>query len=758
MLSSSRHLCIHGHFYQPPREDPWLGRILIEPSAAPMRHWNERIVAESYGPMGWAHRTGDGGKLLEICNCYEWISFNVGPTLMQWLERNQPDVYARILEADAASVTRWGHGNAIAQVYHHAILPLASPLDKELETRWAVADFEKRFGRKPEGMWLAESAADDATLQTLADAGIRFVILSPHQAKAVAGPEGEFTEVGGGNFDVSVPYTVELASGASMAVFFYHGPLSQAVAFERLLENGETFWNRVNSGVSSGLLTLATDGETYGHHFPFGEMALAYLLAQAREGRDGLGLTNPGAYLAANPPARRARLHEPSSWSCAHGVERWRSDCGCKDGGHPDWNQQWRGPLRTALANAKAALDAHFFEAGKACFTDPLSALYDYGRVLADKSAADSFAKQHIVASGTAAGAAWKLLTMQEQALAAFASCAWFFDDISRIEPVNGMTFMWRAMELALQTGGPDLRGSFRDTLAGAVSNKPEEGTGADILKNRVMPRQQDAAALCLLALTLMDIDGGLPGPGGTAEFVWPAFAVSVTVDSVQHGDIRVYSGTARLGTPLEKEGESLAWTWHTPRIDALPTGVFDAGSITVTIPDGGKRTRNFGEMPRHVRDYTALRFVETAQRRAAADAAAISRHVLCLIEHWEEGQSSMPYAWDWTTLAPHLLAACVMDASVADWKRAQLVAFCHVMGLPALVYEQAARMVVAALLAGLEPLSGGAPDWACLTGWVNRAKTFLPQANLWPVQNAFRQQAGNDPARRALGEALGFA
>ncbi|MCC8194632.1 MAG: DUF3536 domain-containing protein [Deltaproteobacteria bacterium] len=756
MASVSRHFCIHGHFYQPPREDPWLGRILIEPSAAPMRHWNERIVAESYGPMGWAHRLGDGGKILEICNCYEWISFNVGPTLMHWLERNEPAVYARILEADAASLARWGHGNAIAQVYHHVIMPLASPLDKALEVAWAVADFEKRFNRKPEGMWLAESAADDASLQALADAGMDYVILSPHQARAVAGPGEDFTPVSGGNFDVTRPYRVDLASGASMAVFFYHAPLSQAVAFERLLENGDTFWNRINDSAPGGLLTLATDGETYGHHFPFGEMALAHVLAQGRDARDGLGLTNPGAYLAENPPAWRVALHEPSSWSCAHGVERWRSDCGCKDGGHPDWNQKWRAPLRKALADAKAALDAHFFAAGKACFKDPEAALLAYGRVLADKDAAISFAEDHISGGASAADTAWKLLTMQEQALAAFASCAWFFDDISRIEPVNAMTFMWRAMELALKTDGPDVRGAFRETLSLAVSNKPEEGTGADILKNRVLPRQQDAAALCLLALVLLDIEGCLPGEGGEAEFIWPAFAVSVRVAAVQNGDVRVLRGTARCGTPLEKGGAPLAWTWHAPRIDGLPTAVFDAGGVTVTLPDGTEQTRCFGEMPRHTRDYVALRFVEAARKKGAGAAAASARHVLCLMDEWEESQTSMPYAWDWTTFAPHLLAACVLDASAPDAKRARVLHFCRSMELPPLLYEQAARMVRKAVLAALAEEK---PDWPRITGWVVRAGEYLPQTNLWAVRNAYWQlPETNDPGKRILGEALGFA
>lgn len=752
-----RQFCIHGHFYQPPREDPWMGRILVEPSAAPSRHWNERIVDESYGPVGWAHRIGRDGRIIEICNCYEWMSFNVGPTLLAWLERRRPGVYARILEADAASLKRWGHGNAMAQAYHHMILPLASRLDKELETQWAVADFEARFHRKPEGMWLAESAVDGETLDVLAAAGIRFVILSPHQAKAVAGENGEFSPVNGSNFDVARPYNVILPAGGTMAVFFYHGALSQAVAFERLLENGENFWNRINRNASGGLLTLATDGETYGHHFRFGEMALAYVLAQGREGRDGLGLTNPAAYLAANPPRDRALLHEPSSWSCAHGVERWRSDCGCKDGGHPDWNQKWRAPLREALAEARSALDEHFFRAGAACFRDAGKALRAFGRVLADNKAGKQFAAEHIVETREHANLAWKLLTMQEQALAAFASCAWFFDDISRIEPVNGMTFMWRAMELALETGGPDLRERFSSTLSRAVSNKAEEGTGADILRRRVMPRQLEKTSLCLLALLLMDLEDSLPEPGEEKIFTWPAFSVAVTVDKKQPGDARVLSGSAVVGTPLEKGGEAFAWTWHAPCRERLAEdcAALGASSLTVAYPDGRSASRSVAEMARHTRDYLALRYVEALKKYHAPRAEATARHVLSLAAPWEEAQTSLPYAWDWTALAPYLLLACVLDASASHEKRARVVAFCNSMGLPPLVRENAAKMAEKAML---RDIADETPDWRRLAGRVERSREFLPETNLWAVRNAFWQRNPAGPEAEALRRALGFA
>lgn len=750
-MANQRLFCIHGHFYQPPRESPWLGRILIESSAAPMRHWNERIVAESYGPMGWAHRVGADGSIVEICNCYEWISFNVGPTLLAWLERRRPDVYARILEADAASLARWGHGNAMAQAYHHSILPLASSLDKELETAWAVADFEARFKRPPEGMWLAESAVDTPTLEVLAKAGIAFVILAPRQARAVAAPGGEFRPTDGG-FDVTRPYRVDLPSGASMAVFFYDGPLSQAVAFERLLENGDNFWSRINGAASGGLLTLATDGETYGHHFPFGEMALAHVLSLGRAERDGLGLTNPAAYLAAGPPVYRALLHEPSSWSCAHGVERWRSDCGCTDGGHPGWNQKWRGPLREALADAKKALDKHFFAKGEACFADPEKALLDYGLVLADRGRAEAFADRHIKKD---ANTAWKLLVMQEQALASFASCAWFFDDISRIEPVNAMTFMARAMDLARETGGPDLEAPFSASLAKACSNKGEEGSGADILKNRALPRRMDKASLCLLALLLLDAEDRLPDAGGNADFVWPAFSVRVWVDIEETGGERHYTGRAVFGTPLEKGGTPFSWTWRAPGRDGSRPDFGSLESSGITTREGGVAiSRAVSDLTRSVREYLALSYVEAAKRRTRRGAMADARKLLALMAPWEEAQTSMPHAWDWTPLAPYILAACVLDSTAPEEKRNQALTFCRSLGIPPAMRRMAAEMVTEAVEKGIVQSK---PDWQRLTGWVERARRHLPEVNLWHAQNLYAMSKGGGPGRDIFGRSLGF-
>ncbi|MBU1247700.1 MAG: DUF3536 domain-containing protein, partial [Proteobacteria bacterium] len=378
---SENYLCIHGHFYQPPREDPWMDLVQPEGTAAPSANWNERIVKESYAPLAWARRLDGEGRITELINCYEWMSFNVGPTLLSWMEQYAPEVYARLLEADRMSVLRFGHGNAMAQVYHHQIMPLASALDKEVEVAWSVTDFKARFGRNPEGMWLAETAVDYETLEVLADYDIRFTILAPNQAKALKDGNG-WQDAVEHAVDISCPWKVKLPSGRTIAVFFYNGPLSRAVAFENLLKDGEVFWRRVTGAHQGGLTSIGTDGETYGHHYPFGEMALAYVLEMARIGRDDFRLTNYASYLAAHPPTGEVKLHENSSWSCLHGVERWRSNCGCCDGGHAGWHQRWREPLRTGLNVLKESIDEHYFNVGKTLFKDPHNALVSFGMFL----------------------------------------------------------------------------------------------------------------------------------------------------------------------------------------------------------------------------------------------------------------------------------------------------------------------------------------------------------------------------------------
>ncbi|UTF50077.1 DUF3536 domain-containing protein [Desulfomicrobium sp. ZS1] len=523
----SKALCIHGHFYQPPRFDPWLEDVLPEGSAAPEHDWNVRITRECYAPLAWARRLGGTGMICELVNCYAWMSFNFGPTLLRWMELHAPETYARILEGDRQSRERLGHGNALAQVYHHSIMPLATELDKDLEIAWAVQDFRTRFGRDPEGMWLAETAVDLPTLQALADAGIRFTILAPRQAQAIRGAGGEFSPVTEDSLDTTRPYLVKLPQGKSISVFFYDGAVSRAVAFERLLGSGENFWVRLVGSFSQGLGSIATDGESYGHHFMFGEMALAYVVQQAREGRENVGLTNYGAYLAAHPATIEVLIHENTSWSCVHGVERWKTHCGCSDGGHPDWVQDWRRPLRRCLNYLKYYVDEHFFKRGSAFFRESGVALQEYGLVLAGSEALESFLERHCLPDLAPAQRtdACRLLLMQRLALASFSSCAWFFDDIARIEPLNGLTSARRALDLLAATGGPDVEAGFVRVLAEAQSNMREDWDGAVLWEELVTSRRPSLHELAAYPRRF-------PAAKDRPEMAWPGVRLALESDA----------------------------------------------------------------------------------------------------------------------------------------------------------------------------------------------------------------------------------
>ncbi|GAB6111239.1 DUF3536 domain-containing protein [Desulfomicrobium salsuginis] len=519
----SKALCIHGHFYQPPRFDPWLEAVLPEGSAAPEHDWNARITRECYAPLAWARRLDGRGRIHELVNCYAWMSFNFGPTLLRWMELHAPQTYARVLEGDRLSLARLGHGNALAQVYHHAIMPLATDLDKDLEVAWAVQDFRTRFGRDPEGMWLAETAVDLPTLSALARAGIRFTILAPRQARAVRAGSGEFVAVTEDSLDTTRPYLVRLPEGKSINVYFYDGAVSRAVAFERLLASGENFWTRLTGSLPGGLRNIATDGESYGHHFMFGEMALAYVIEQARQGRDDVVLTNYAAHLAAHPATDEALINENTSWSCVHGVERWKTHCGCSDGGHPDWMQDWRRPLRRCLNYLKYYVDEHYSRRGAALFGDPGPALREYGLVLAGAEPLTAYLGRHCKSGLDASDRtdAARLLLMQRLSLAAFASCAWFFDEVTRIEPLNALTSARRALDLLSGTGGPDVEAGFVRVLSEAHSNIRDDWDGEAIWKTLVTPRRPSLAELSEYAVNF-------PDSSGLMRAQWPGLRLEV--------------------------------------------------------------------------------------------------------------------------------------------------------------------------------------------------------------------------------------
>ncbi len=497
-----RYLCIHCHFYQPPRENPWLEAIEQQDSAAPYHDWNERITAECYAPNSAARILDGEGRIQSIVNNYSNISFNFGPTLLLWMEDRVPETYAAVLEADAVSRQRFsGHGNAIAQPYNHMIMPLANRRDKQAQVLWGLRDFEHRFTRAPEGMWLAETAVDIESLELLADNGIKYTILAPHQARQVRKLGGaRFRNVEGGKIDPTQAYACKLPSGRTISLFFYDGPISRAVAFEGLLQNGENFASRLVSGFSENrrwpqLMHIATDGETYGHHHRHGEMALAYALHHI-ESNNLARITNYGEYLEKHPATHEVEINERTAWSCSHGVERWNSNCGCNSGGHSEWSQAWRLPLRKALDSLRDSLAEAYEEHGATLFRDVWEARDEYIFVMLSRTplVMDEFFLEQAShkLSAKEKVRALRLLEMQRHTMLMYTSCGWFFDELSGIETVQVIMYAGRALQLAGEVFASKLEERFLENLQQAQSNIPEIATGADIYRNWVKPAQLD--------------------------------------------------------------------------------------------------------------------------------------------------------------------------------------------------------------------------------------------------------------------------
>jgi len=750
---SGNKLCIHGHFYQPPREDPWMDTIFPEGSAAPAVHWNERISTESYAPLAWARRLDDQGRIIEIMNCYEFMSFNFGPTLLTWMEHQAPDVYARVLEGDRKSLARLGHGNAIAQIYHHVIMPLATDLDKRAEIAWALADFEARFGRKAEGLWLSEAAVDTRTLDLLAQAGVRFTILAPRQAREVAdlGQEN-WSPADQGNLDIREPYLVELPEGRSIAVYFYDGPLSQAVAFEGLLRHGDVFWGRLSGmaaqGGGKGLLALATDGETYGHHFKFGEMALAFALSQARAGEQNVELTNYAAYLAENPPKRRARIHENSSWSCVHGVERWRADCGCATEHRPGWNQRWRGPLRDGLNAVKARIDQHFLTLGKTLYADAEAALIGYGRVLSGLEAPEAFAAARFRPKLDAAqkDTAWKLLAMQKWALSSFASCAWFFDDLARIEPLNALTFALRAMQLASRTGLDDLEPLLLSYVGQATSNDPAMGSGHDLWTHEVRPRRESTETILAQALIHLWAEGRLPAPGGSASAHWPGLSVSIDVTEAAGTNGSGHrAGRASIRWKHESGSDDSIWAWE------LPKGG-DPLAGCIRVGEAGNKCIPASYIPWGKRQALALAWVRRVEAEMWGRQVAETHLGAHLFLPYREAQVTQTAAERWDRLWSALCWQWIMGEVAAC---RDMLEFLTERGREhperTLLAHRVGRAVAAVL-------AEDKPDCHALRLILERAASVNLAPDLHEAQNIFWTRRKDDAAFCEAGQALGFA
>ncbi|MES2522081.1 MAG: DUF3536 domain-containing protein [Gemmatimonadota bacterium] len=506
---SSQSVIIHAHCYQPPREDPWLEVVEAEPSAAPDHDWNARIDRECYSRLAGvqvrqrdaraAARDPDArAGLARVVNMYAWCSFDVGATLCEWLATEAPDTLAAMIAGDAASVRRWGHGNAIAAPYHHVILPLASPRDRVTEIRWGIADFRRRFGREPEGMWLPECGVDEDTLDAVAAEGIRFTILAPYQVRADGDTRG-------------MPVRWRGARGREITIVPYDGNLAGEVAFGGLLQNAAALAARLAPAVGTDTAprctTLATDGETFGHHHRNGEVTLANALARIVQGgiHPAASVTNAAALVAAHPPTMDVTLVSPSAWSCAHGVERWRSNCGCRLDGSKPPAQQWRGPLRDALtALAERCHEVFEREAAPLFRDDPWAVRDGYGEVVAqDGAPLVAFVRGALREGVDQQGErrAHALLELERASLRTFTSCAWFFDEVERIETRQVLRYAARALELSGVSSrvAPD----FLHWLEPARGSTPHSGSASDLYVREALPtrdpswRAAAAAAAC---------------------------------------------------------------------------------------------------------------------------------------------------------------------------------------------------------------------------------------------------------------------
>ncbi len=486
-------ICIHGHFYQPPRENPWTGEVDVEESAKPFHDWNERIAKECYEANTQARILGPKGDVLSVMNNFSHISYDIGPTLLSWLKRKDLATYLKIVEADRESVRkRNGHGNAMAQIYNHVIMPLASKRDKITQVVWGIRDFEYHYKRKPEGMWLSETAVDRETLNILADQGILYTVLAPHQARRLrhVGFGSRWIHTHHEGIDTRHPYRVILDQGKQFHVFFYNGAVSREIAFHGILNSGDHFAQKLMGAFGSRdreqLVSTATDGESFGHHHKFGEMALAYALNKI-ENEKLAELTNFGDYLDRYGSFWEADLYDNSSWSCAHGVERWRSDCGCRISAQAGWSQRWRAPLREAFDFLKEVVDEVFERELKDLLKDPWQARNEYVQVLLEPSliTRDRFLLSQVQTrkniSLSQENKIWDLLEAQKFAMFMYTSCGWFFDELSGIEPVQVMKFAARAMEYVKPYCDKDIETPFLNILATAKSNYPEMGTGKDI-------------------------------------------------------------------------------------------------------------------------------------------------------------------------------------------------------------------------------------------------------------------------------------
>ena len=793
-MSSDRFIAIHGHFYQPPRENPWLEAVEVQDSAAPFHDWNERITAECYAPNTAARRVDHANRILDVVDNFAKISFNIGPTLAAWLERHAPDVYRKILDADRASVrARGGHGNALAQVYNHMIMPLANRRDKATQVAWGLADFRARFGREAEGMWLPETAVDTETLEVVAEAGVRFTILAPSQAARVRALGTETWTVIDG-IDPSRPYLWRGPAGHEIAIFFYDGPISRAIAFENLLERGERFVARLRGGFAEAsdraqLVHCATDGESYGHHSRFGEMALAAAVRQL-EAEGDVTLTNYGAFLAAHPPTHEVAIHEATSWSCAHGVERWRSDCGCRIRG--DWHQRWRAPLRSSLDWLRDEVDAFYESRAAAWLKDPWQARDEYVEVVLDRSAQrlDAFFARHQRLALDAVGRleARRLLEMQRNRLLMYTSCGWFFDELSSIEPVQILRYAAMAIQYLGDLGGPRLEDAFVRRLAEAPTNVAAFRDGAAVWNRLIRPAVVDfRRVIAHYAITglleawpddahvhayrVQRVDEAHDAYGGTA------FRVGhVRVSSTVTGEVR-----DAMYAVLHFGGHDFACgvrAWEDDEVYRTIKTELLRRYARSTVADVVRRLDE--SFPGGSFSLTDLFLDERRRVLASVTRSTLMKHEETYQRIWEENRKLVHYLRQADAPIPEALAlvarhvfeqAILAELAQAEARRDRgplpdrmfdLAGEATALGLRLDLDEgkpMAVRLVRGALAAVAEsPIPARVAEAAALIEGANRLGLRYGR---WAVQNLFFETWGRHPGARAqltaLGESLGF-
>ena len=661
-----KYVCIHGHFYQPPRENPSLEAIELQDSAYPYHDWNWRITAECYAPNAVSRVLDTENRILKLMNNYSHISFNFGPTLLSWLKTQESKVYEAILEADRISQQRFsGHGSAIAQAYNHMIMPLANHRDRVTQVQWGIRDFESRFGRSPEGMWLPETAVNTETLEVLAENGIKFTILAPRQAKRIRLlRKVEWQEVSEGLIDPSRAYVTTLPSKKKINLFFYDGPISQAVAFEGILSDGQRFAERLLSGFSETrkgpqLVHIATDGESYGHHHHFGEMTLSYALHHIEE-TNFAKLTNYGEFLEKHPPRYAVEIVENSSWSCGHGVERWRSNCGCNSGGHP-WNQEWRAPLRAALDWLRDRLAPIFEKRLGELLKDPWEARSDYISVLLDRSdpSRASFFADHAVRAlhDHEEVLALRLLEMQRHAMLMYTSCGWFFDELSGLETVQVIQYAARAIQLAEQCCGEQLEPEFLRYLSQAKSNLPEHGDGAQIHEKWVRPALVDIERVAgHYAISSLFENYGEK----TRIYCYDVERDNFSVEA--DGKMRLATGAARLRSQITRESAAISFA------------VLHLGDHNVTA---GVRPASSGDAESHQKLKEAFCGTDTSKAILALD-QAFNKKTFSLPQLFRDQQRKITN----TILDESLTSAAAVYRTIFE-SQASLIRFLNGLSIP---------------------------------------------------------------------------